>query len=328
MTRALLLWASRNRWMRERFTRAGFVRRAVSRFMPGETAEAALDVAGRFDPRGIGTVLTLLGEDVANPAETAAVVAHYSGLLDTIATRGLDSEISVKLTHLGLALDPEIALANLGSIARAAGAHRALVWVDMEGSAWTQPTLDLFRRARAAHSNLGLCLQAYLYRTSNDLDALLAQGAAIRLVKGAYAEPRTVAMPGKAEVDENYLKLANRLLGTRNRAAFATHDAPLIRQILDAAGQHGRPKGPVEFQMLYGIRRAEQERLAAEGHRVRVLISYGSAWFAWYMRRLAERPANLWFVARSMFGGQATPVAISAAARSADASPPHRIRGG
>jgi proline dehydrogenase len=303
MTRALLLWASRNRWMRERFTRAGFVRRAVSRFMPGETAGAALDAAGTFDTRGIGTVLTLLGEDLANPAETAAVVTHYSGLLDTIATRGLHTEISVKLTQLGLALDPGIALANLESIARAADARRALVWVDMEGSAWTQATLDLFRRARAGHSNLGLCLQAYLYRTSDDLDALLTQGAAIRLVKGAYAEPRTLAIPGKAEVDANYLKLAERLLDASSRVAFATHDGRLIRQILDAAGRRGRPKGAVEFQMLYGIRRAEQDRLAAEGHRVRVLISYGSAWFAWYMRRLAERPANLWFVAKSTFGG-------------------------
>jgi proline dehydrogenase len=303
MTRALLLWASRNRWMRERFTRAGFVRRAVSRFMPGETAGAALDAAGTFDTRGIGTVLTLLGEDLANQAETAAVVTHYSGLLDTIATRGLHTEISVKLTQLGLALDPGIALANLESIARAADARRALVWVDMEGSAWTQATLDLFRRARAGHSNLGLCLQAYLYRTSDDLDALLTQGAAIRLVKGAYAEPRTLAIPGKAEVDANYLKLAERLLDASSRVAFATHDGRLIRQILDAAGRRGRPKGAVEFQMLYGIRRAEQDRLAAEGHRVRVLISYGSAWFAWYMRRLAERPANLWFVAKSTFGG-------------------------
>ncbi len=193
MMRHVLLWASRNRWMRERFSRAPFVRRAVSRFMPGETAEAALDAADAFQRRGVGTVLTLLGEDVKDKSEAAEVVTHYKGVLDAIQQRGLDAQISVKLTHLGLDLDPEIAGANLRAIAAAAAARRNMVWVDMEGSACTQVTLDLFRRTRAGFANVGICVQAYLRRTGGDLDALVAQGAAVRLVKGAYKEPPNLA---------------------------------------------------------------------------------------------------------------------------------------
>ncbi len=305
MMRQILLWASRDRWMRERFSRSALVRRAVARFMPGETPEAALDATAEFQDRGIGTVLTLLGENVATPAEAAEVVEHYKGVLDEIQRRGLDAEISVKLTHLGLDLDPELAAGHLRALAVAAAARRNVVWVDMESSRYTRITLDLFSRVLAEFPNLGLCLQAYLYRTADDLESLLKLGAAIRLVKGAYAEPRSVAFPKKAEVDASFAKLAARLLEPAvvkdgGRAALATHDPALLRDIQQLAEARGIARGAVEFQMLYGIQRGAQDRLAREGYRVRVLISYGAEWFPWYMRRLAERPANVWFVLRNL----------------------------
>jgi proline dehydrogenase len=182
-----------------------------------------------------------------------------------------------------------------------------VLWVDMEGSRYTQVTLDLYRRIRNAHASVGLCIQAYLYRTAGDLEGLLEGTPLVRLVKGAYAEPGSIAFPKKAHADANYRKLAERLLDggaavTGARLAFATHDVRLIRLIQGAAAARGLARDAYEFQMLYGIQREEQRRLAAEGYRVRVLISYGAYWFPWYMRRLAERPANLWFVMRSMAG--------------------------
>jgi len=304
--RALLLWASRNRWMSRRFPRYALVRRAVSRFMPGEDVKDALAAAAAFRSQGISTVLTLLGENVMDDAAAKAVVRHYEGVLHEIRRLELDAEISVKLTHLGLDLLPPSAGDNLLTLVEGAARHGNRVWVDMEGSAYTQATIDVFRRVRSAHDNVGLCLQAYLHRTGRDLEDMLSLGAAIRLTKGAYAEPRAIAYASKAEVDASYLRLAERMLqpdASRNgaRMAFATHDRGLIRRIREAAAARGMPKEAYEFELLYGIQPGEQVRLASEGDRVRVLISYGSEWFPWYMRRLAERPANLWFVTRNLF---------------------------
>ncbi len=303
LLRSALLAGSESRWLREHATRWHFVRGAVSRFMPGETVEAALEATRAL---GVGTVLTRLGENVRNAAEAAEVARHYRDVLERVRRESLDVEISIKLTQLGLDLSREECEKNLLSLVERAAALSNWVWVDMEGTAYTDVTLEIYRRARAVHPNVGVCVQAYLYRTAKDLESLIAQGAGIRLVKGAYREPPDRAFPKKAEVDENFFKLAQRLLapdtrGKGVRAIFGTHDGALIRRIEEAGREAGLPPASLEFQMLYGIRRQEQERLAGAGYRFRVLISYGDAWFPWYMRRLAERPANVLFVVKNIF---------------------------
>jgi proline dehydrogenase len=306
LMRSVLLAGSQSAWLRERATRARFVRRAVSRFMPGETVDAAFDAARALERQGLGTVFTRLGENVRDAAEAEAVTRHYLGVLDRVPALGLTTEISVKLTQLGLDLGFDLCMANMEALVERARLHANFVWIDMESSEYVDRTLDVFRRLRAPHENVGICLQAYLYRTAKDIEDLLPLGSAIRLVKGAYREPATMAFPKKKDVDANYLALATRLLATdarhvRVRLAVATHDRALVRRVADAAAAAGVPKNGLEYQMLYGIQREEQLRLPREGHVVRVLIAYGDYWFPWYMRRLAERPANLWFVARNLF---------------------------
>jgi proline dehydrogenase len=306
MMRSLLLSASQSTWLRERVPRYRFARQAVARFMPGETLDDALDAAQALEGKGLGTVFTQLGENITEAAAAANVTDHYLGVLDHIRELGLRTEVSVKLTQLGLDLGPEICYANLRRIIEHAGSG-SVVWIDMEASPYVEATLELCRRARGAFPNVGVCLQAYLYRTAGDLASLLPLGAAIRLVKGAYREPPDIAYPRKRDVDENFFALCGMLLGgaapqARVRAAIATHDLRLIRRVQDLAMSRGLAKDSLEFQMLYGIQRAEQLRLVGEGWRSTVLIAYGSYWFPWYMRRLAERPANLLFVARNLFG--------------------------
>ena len=301
--RNVLLAASENRWLRERAVKFPFVRRAVSRFMPGETFEDALAASRAL---GVGTVLTRLGENLRNAAEAADVARHYREVLDRVRQGSLDVEISVKLTQLGLDFSREECEGHLHALAEHARELGNWVWVDMESTAYTEVTLDVFRRLRAAFPNTGLCVQSYLYRTAADVETLIALGAGIRLVKGAYKEPPDKAFPRKEDVDENYFRLAERLLSPEARekgvrAIFGTHDPALIRRIEALGRSLGLVPGALEFQMLYGIGRSEQLRLAAAGYRFRVLISYGEAWFPWYMRRLAERPANVLFVLKSLF---------------------------
>lgn len=302
--RGVLLAGSESRWLRERATRWRFVRGAVSRFMPGETLDAALDATRALK---VGTVLTRLGENVHNAAEAAEVARHYSEVYERVRRESLDVEISVKLTQLGLDLSREECEKNLRALAESARATSNWLWVDMEGTAYTDVTLDIYKRIQATHANVGLCVQAYLYRTVEDVRGLIALGAGIRLVKGAYREPPDKAFPKKSDVDENFFRLARELLSPDARAKgvraiFGTHDPALIRRVEDLGRSSGLSPAKVEFQMLYGIRRQEQERIAKAGYRFRVLISYGEAWFPWYMRRLAERPANVFFVARNLFG--------------------------
>jgi proline dehydrogenase len=307
LMRSALLVASRNAWLRERATRSRFVRRAVSRFLPGEDVENALSAAAALGSQRIAAVLTQLGENISSQAEAAQVAAHYISVMDRVRAASLDAELSVKLTQLGLDLSPEVCFANLRRIIEHERAERT-VWIDMEASNYVDATLELYRRARSAFPNVGVCLQAYLYRTAQDLAALLPLAPSIRLVKGAYKEPASVAFPRKRDVDENYFALARELLSESARkagvrAAIATHDLALVRRVAEHAAAHGAGPDAYEIQMLYGIQREAQARLAGEGYRVRVLISYGSYWFPWYMRRLAERPANVWFVVRCMFAG-------------------------
>jgi len=307
--RSLFLAGSQSRWLREQATRRGFVRRAVARFMPGERLDDALAAATVLAPHGIPAVLTRLGENVDQDAEADEVREHYEGALDRIADlRPLapGCEISVKLTQLGLDLDRERCFARLLALVERAHQRGIFLWIDMEQSPYLDATLDLCRRARAARPGVGVCVQAYLRRTPADLEALLPTGTGVRLVKGAYMEAPEVAWPRKQDVDRAYFELARALLADAARqagvrAVFGTHDTRLIDAIRAHARERGLPAEACEFHLLFGIQRQVQERLAREGARVRVLISYGAYWFPWYMRRLAERPANVLFVFRSLF---------------------------
>jgi proline dehydrogenase len=254
------------------------------------------------------TVLANLGEATSSQAAAEQATRHYCEAIDRIAAAGLASELSVKPTHLGLDLGQDICHRQLTNIVTRAGAAGSFVWIDMEGSRYVDATLALHGSLREQFPHVGICVQAYLYRTADDVAALIARGAAVRLVKGAYAEPPALAFPRKKDVDEAFVRLGKRLLGGDARQAgvrvgFGTHDLQLIARLQDFAEGAGVDPRAYEIQMLYGIRRQDQARLAAAGARVRVLISYGSEWFPWYMRRLAERPANLGFVARSLLPG-------------------------
>ena len=303
--RRLLLWAARNDWLRRTVPRLPFARRAVRRFMPGETLDEALAAAERHRDLGIATVFTFLGENVTDLEAARRDAEHYHGVLDRVHERGLDTEISVKLTHFGLEIDPAVAAASLEGLARHAAQTGNWVWIDMEGSAYTESTVALFERTRPGHENLGLCLQAYLRRTPSDVERLLPLLPAIRLVKGAYDEPGTIAHRGRAAVDAAFVETGEQLLhglrdGRVSRFIAATHDVALIERLADAAESLGLARGAVEVQMLYGIRADQQRRLHSMGFDVRALIAYGEAWYAWYLRRLAERPANLLFALRQL----------------------------
>lgn len=305
LMRSLLLAASQNAWLRKNAVNFPFVRRSVSRFMPGESLEAALQAAHALEQRKIAGVFTNLGENVKDRAEALQVAEHYLEVLRRIRESGLHTEISVKLTQLGLDLSPDFCFQNLDRII-SAEKQDAIVWVDMEASSYVDATLDIYKRALGKYPNAGICLQAYLYRTQKDLEALLPLRPSIRLVKGAYKEPASLAYPKKLDVDENYFALAATMMeaqaaGSCPRAAFGTHDVKLIRRLAEHAARHGFPKSQFEVQMLYGIQREEQERLAREGYRSAVLVAYGTYWYPWFVRRLAERPANLWFMARNLF---------------------------
>jgi proline dehydrogenase len=304
--RSVLLAISENRWMREQGPRLWFVRRAVRKFMPGEAVDDMLRAADGLRPLGIDAVFTRLGENVTDAAEASAVTRHYVEVLNAIAAKGIRCEPSIKLTQLGLDLGAEQAYANLRALAERVHATGNYLWVDMEQTSYVDVTLDLTRRVKAEFPRTGVCLQAYLYRTEADLKALIDQGIGVRMVKGAYKEPPDLAYPRKADVDENFFKLSVTMLeglGRKNgfRPVFGTHDTGLIARIRAHAERAGLAARDVEVHMLYGIQRAEQARLVQEGAVVRVLIAYGAYWFPWYMRRLAERPANVWFVLRSMF---------------------------
>jgi proline dehydrogenase len=276
--------------------------------MPGEAFGDMLRAAGELRPSGIDAVFTRLGENVADAAEASAVTRHYLEVLDAIASKGIRCEPSIKLTQLGLDLGKEQAYANLRALAARSHATGNYLWIDMEQTSYVDATLELTKRVKAEYPRVGVCLQAYLYRTRDDLHPLIDQGIGVRLVKGAYKEPPELAYPKKADVDENFFALSVAMLeglGRKNgfRPVFGTHDVNLIARIRAHAERAGAAARDVEVHMLYGIQRGEQERLVKEGAVVRVLIAYGSYWFAWYMRRLAERPANVWFVVRSMFAG-------------------------
>ena len=309
LLRNVFLQASQSASLRERATRYRFVRRSVRRFLPGEKVEDALAAARALADRGISSLLTHLGENVTQRAEAETVTAQYWDLLDRIHAAALPSEVSVKLTQLGLDLAPDFCFANLSRLLTHPlhqGPSRRLLWIDMENSPYVDPTLEIYERAQRVGAPVGVAVQAYLYRTQQDLERLIPLGGAIRLVKGAYREPAEISYPLKKDVDDSYLHLGQRLLAAVAeradfRAVLATHDVNLIRRLAAFGAQRGIEKQRIEFAMLYGIQRDEQVRLAREGFRSCVLVSYGDFWFPWFMRRLAERPANAFFVLRNIF---------------------------
>jgi len=307
IARKTLLALSTNAWLREHATKTAFVRRAVSAFMPGERLEDAMSAATVQQARGVGTIFTRLGENLTRVEEAEEVTAHYLDVLDRVQRAALRAQISVKPTQLGLDLDKELCFRNLQRLVARADARGNFVWIDMESSPYVDPTLDLFRRARAQSPRVGIALQAYLHRTAKDVETLVPLGAAIRLVKGAYLEPASIAFPKKADVDSNFYSLACRLLAADAQRAggllhIATHDPVLADRLAAFIDQRAVPATAYEYAMLYGIQRGLQQRLVAAGRPLRVLVAYGEYWFPWYMRRLAERPANVWFVVKSLAG--------------------------
>jgi proline dehydrogenase len=303
--KSALLWASTNPVMARRLPSLGFVQRAVGRFMPGETMEDAFREAEKLRALGTPTLVTELGENVDSVAAARKVVEGYLALAEGIGSRGLDMQISVKPTHLGLDQGRALVVANILELARAAP---GILWLDMESSAYVDPTLEIFREARESAENVGICLQAYLHRTAADYGDLLPLRPHIRLVKGAYMEPASVAMPRKADVDLAYQSLLTRMLrdraeGRMGMVGAGTHDARLLRDAARVARELELDGSHWEAEMLYGIGVGEQQRLRNDRTPLRVLISYGEHWYPWYMRRLAERPANVGFVLRQMVRG-------------------------
>jgi proline dehydrogenase len=302
--RRVFLWAARNPWLKSRLPRFRFMKRAVRRFMPGETLASALDAAAPLEAAGIGTMYTRLGENLTSLAEADEVADHYIEVFDAIAARGYRGEVSVKPTQLGLDHDEDRTLTHLTRLAQKAADIGSYLWIDMEGSPYVEPTIRLYERLRAVQPRTGICLQAYLKRTPGDIERLRPLDPAIRLVKGAYDEPDAIAYRDKRQVDASYLSLAVDFLKTGRgrpiRLGLGSHDVALIEQIAEQVAAAGVPRDGFEVEMLYGIRSREQYRLAKAGYRVQTLIAYGDAWYPWYMRRLAERPANVAFAIRSL----------------------------
>lgn len=301
MFRSFLLYLSERESPKKLLMGSAPGRRLASRFIAGEELPDALRVVSRLNAEGLRVTLDCLGESVHEPAAAEAACETYLQILDRLAAEKVDSHVSVKLTQLGLAIDEGLARRNLARLAERAARHHNFVRVDMEGSAFTDATLRVFCAVDAPRDVLGIALQAYLHRTPSDVEELLKRGVRIRLVKGAYQEPAEIAFVKKREVDENYLKLAEKLLASGVYHAIATHDEQIIAATESFARGHGVAPENFEFQMLYGIRRRLQRELIQQGWRVRLYVPYGREWYPYFMRRLAERPANLLFLMRNLF---------------------------
>jgi proline dehydrogenase len=295
MLRSLFIILSQQSTLRRWIENSSVARPLTGRFIAGNTLEDALLVCAKRNKEGYLTTLDYLGESVTEVAAANASRDHYLAALGQIHDRSLQSSISVKLTQLGLDIDPHFCLNNARQIVSLAASLRLHVEFDMESSAYVDRTLSIVETLHSEFGCVRVALQAYLFRTEADLRRLNQLRMPIRLCKGAYAEPSAVAFPEKADVDKNYLQLAHLLLTDGQQPAFATHDERMIVPALS------HPAGQIEFQLLYGVRRDLQQRLLAEGHRVRLYIPYGEAWYPYFMRRLAERPANVLFLARNFF---------------------------
>ena len=303
MLRALLLELAKSSRLRRWITSNGTTRRLAQRFVPGEDLAPAVEAARRCNRSGMTVSLDQLGENVLSREDAKRARQAYTDALDRIAAENLDANVSLKLTHLGLDLGDEFCAEQLRIVTQRAAGLQNFVRVDMEGSAYTDRTLRIVKQARAETDSVGTVIQAYLYRSEKDIQDLMSIGCRIRLVKGAYKEPSEIAFPRKKDVDANYIKLMRLLLPSGIYHALATHDPMMIDAVIRFAAERGITKDKFEFQMLYGIRTDLQSRLVREGYRVRVYIPYGEEWFPYFMRRLAERPANLLFFARNVLRG-------------------------
>jgi proline dehydrogenase len=308
MLRALLLQLAKSSWLRRWITSHGVTRGMARRFVPGEELAAAIEAARACNKAGMTASLDHLGENVVTPEDAARARGSYTEALERIASEGVDANVSLKLTHLGLDLGEEFCAEQLHIVTRRAAELGNFVRVDMEGSAYTDRTLRIVKQARAETDAVGTVIQAYLFRSEEDVRELLAAGCRIRLVKGAYKEPPLIAFRRKRDVDANFIKLMKILLPSRIYHALATHDPQMIEAAIRFTAEQNITKDKFEFQMLYGIRTDLQSRLVRQGYRVRVYIPFGQDWFPYFMRRLAERPANLFFFVRNLFR-KAAPIA-------------------
>jgi proline dehydrogenase len=302
--RSTFIALSRNRLLRHFCENSRIGVRLSSRFIAGMEIGDALRVAEAVNQQGMAVTLDSLGESVTSEAEAHRAADIYHQLLDMIAARKLNANISVKLTQMGLELSPALAESIAGSLAKHAHATDNFVRIDMEDSKVTQVTLDIMRRVHAhpeSRGSVGIVIQAYLFRSQADVEQLNAEGIRVRLCKGAYKEPPEVAFPRKADVDANFIRLGRMLLDSPIFHGLATHDEAMVAALTAYARQHGIDPGHFEFQMLYGVRRDLQRRLVQEGYNVRVYVPFGTEWYPYFMRRLAERPANVLFLAKNFF---------------------------
>ena len=317
MLRSFLIYLSKAAWAQRIVTRWKFAWRAASRFVAGNTIEEAVLVVKELNLRGMNVTLDHLGESTTTREEALKAADDILELLDQIARNNLQANVSVKLTQIGLALDNELCSQNLERILARAGQYRNFVRIDMEDTPYTESTIQLFRQFRAkGYNQTGLVIQSYLFRSEKDVASLLAEGTPIRLVKGAYKEPPELAFPSKRDVDTNFDLLAQKMMDTARVVgvsdhnvdrrippipALGTHDQKRIMAAKTYAEKIGLPKSSLEFQMLYGIRRDLQNKCLAEGYPVRIYVPYGTHWYPYFMRRLAERPANVWFFVSNYF---------------------------
>lgn len=305
ITRSALIYLSRHEGLKDFAARFSFFKKLTTRFVAGESIDEATAFIRELNAEGCSASFDHLNESVANAAEAEGEVAEYLQILRTIDETKINSNASIKLTQFGLELDPELAYKNARAVVADAAKRGNFVRVDMESSAVTQVTIDIFKRLRSEFdlNTVGIVLQSYLHRTYADAQELVKLPARIRICKGAYNEPPEVAFPDKKDTDENYVRVMQLLLASGVYHGIATHDPKMIDATVDFATKQGISKEAFEFQMLFGVRRDLQRQLAKDGYNMRVYVPYGRHWYPYFMRRLAERPANIWFVLKNLLKG-------------------------
>ncbi|MBI3923998.1 MAG: proline dehydrogenase family protein [Armatimonadetes bacterium] len=303
MLRRLLLALAASLWLKKFVTSFPLARKVARRFVAGETLEDAIEAVRSLHGAGLDVTLDFLGENVENPAGATRAVKQYHEILGAIQHSGLEAHVSLKLTHLGMDLGTDLCLENLLAILTRAREVPTFVRIDMEGSEYTQRTLDVFEKARAEFDNIGIVIQAYLRRSKDDIAHINRMGGRVRLCKGAYHEPQELAYQERSEVTANCIDLMKDLLRDGTYPAIASHDEEILQATLDYVEQQKILRNEFEFQMLYGIRRERQLELLSEGYNVRIYVPFGTEWYPYFMRRLAERPANLVFFLTALFRG-------------------------
>ncbi|HET9417319.1 MAG TPA: proline dehydrogenase family protein [Candidatus Limnocylindria bacterium] len=300
--RGFFLWLAGRRWLGRMAMATPLVRRMPFRFVAGTTLDQAVQAVRALNATGAMATLDVLGESVADRAAADRAAAAYVETIERIASEGLDANVSIKLTQMGLDLGVEECLAVMAPVVEAGARHGVFIRIDMESSAYTQRTLEVVERLRAGGSAVGPVIQAYLHRSPEDVERLAADRVRTRICKGAYAEPPDVALQEREAIGDAFVALSERLLEADAYPGIATHDPDMIQRVSASARRRGIGPERFEFQMLYGVRRDLQRKLLGEGYRMRVYVPYGTEWYPYFMRRLAERPANVLFVVRSLIG--------------------------